>query len=99
MNNILVTGGAGYIGSHVVKQLGRAGMRAVTLDNLSKGQRDAVLCGSLVVGETIALFSWEVKQARLRLTVCRGRVLSRVRRHKAKDRDGLRLPVFMEETG
>lgn len=55
--------------------------------------------GSLVVGETIALFSWEVKQARLRLTVCRGRVLSRVRRHKAKDRDGLRLPVFMEETG
>ena len=52
MNNILVTGGAGYIGSHVVKLLGQAGMRAVTLDNLSKGQRDAVLYGSLVVGDT-----------------------------------------------
>ncbi len=49
---ILVTGGAGYIGSHVVKQLGRAGYEVVTLDNLSKGFREAVLYGDLVVGDT-----------------------------------------------
>ncbi|MGE0383597.1 MAG: UDP-glucose 4-epimerase GalE [Gammaproteobacteria bacterium] len=51
MNSILVTGGAGYIGSHVVRQLGASGRRVVTLDNLSKGFREAVTSGELVVGE------------------------------------------------
>ena len=49
---VLVTGGAGYIGSHVVRQLGEAGRNVVVLDNLSKGFRDAVLCGTLVIGDT-----------------------------------------------
>jgi UDP-glucose 4-epimerase len=49
---ILVTGGAGYIGSHVVRQLGEAGERLVTLDNLSTGFRSAVTHGDLVVGDT-----------------------------------------------
>ncbi|RMF96673.1 MAG: UDP-glucose 4-epimerase, partial [Gammaproteobacteria bacterium] len=49
---ILVTGGAGYIGSHVVRQLGEAGERVVVLDNLCTGFRSAVLHGELVVGET-----------------------------------------------
>jgi UDP-glucose 4-epimerase len=49
---ILVTGGAGYIGSHVVRQLGEAGERVVTLDNLSTGFKDSVLYGELVVGDT-----------------------------------------------
>ncbi len=49
---ILVTGGAGYIGSHVVRQLGEAGERVVVLDNLSTGFEDAVLYGELVVGDT-----------------------------------------------
>jgi UDP-glucose 4-epimerase len=49
---ILVTGGAGYIGSHVVRQLGEAGERIVVLDNLSTGFRQAVLYGDLVVGNT-----------------------------------------------
>jgi UDP-glucose 4-epimerase len=48
---ILVTGGAGYIGSHVVRQLGEAGERPVILDNLSKGFRSAVTFGDLVVGD------------------------------------------------
>lgn len=49
---ILVTGGAGYIGSHVVKQLGEAGEKIVILDNLSTGFEDAVLYGELVIGDT-----------------------------------------------
>ncbi len=49
---ILVTGGAGYIGSHVARQLGEAGESVVVLDNLSTGFRQAVLCGDLVVGDT-----------------------------------------------
>jgi len=49
---ILVTGGAGYIGSHVVRQLGEAGERVIILDNLSTGFRSAVLHGELIVGDT-----------------------------------------------
>ena len=49
---ILITGGAGYIGSHVVRQLGEAGERLVVLDNLSTGFRSAVTYGTLVVGDT-----------------------------------------------
>jgi UDP-glucose 4-epimerase len=49
--SILITGGAGYIGSHVVRQLGQAGEKVVVLDNLVKGFRQAVTAGELVVGE------------------------------------------------
>ena len=48
--NILVCGGAGYIGSHMVKMLGSKGCNVVTFDNLSSGHADAVLCGTLVQG-------------------------------------------------
>jgi len=50
--SVLVTGGAGYIGSHVVRQLGERDVRVVTLDDLSTGFADAVLHGELVVGNT-----------------------------------------------
>ncbi len=45
---MLVVGGAGYIGSHMVKLLSQRGHEAVTLDNLSTGYRDAVVGGTLV---------------------------------------------------
>jgi UDP-glucose 4-epimerase len=48
---VLVTGGAGYIGSHVVKALGNAGHTVLTYDNLSTGNRGAVLYGELIVGD------------------------------------------------
>ncbi len=48
---ILVTGGAGYIGSHMVKALGEKGYDVVVFDNLSTGNAEAVLHGRLVVGD------------------------------------------------
>lgn len=48
---ILVTGGAGYIGSHVVKALGKKGYDIIVYDNLSTGNRDAVKSGKLIEGD------------------------------------------------
>ncbi len=47
---VLVIGGAGFIGSHMVKMLGLQGCNVTTLDDLSSGHRDAVLSGELVQG-------------------------------------------------
>src|SRR4051812_31025080 len=49
---VLVTGGCGYIGSHVTRQLTEAGYRAIVIDDLSTGSRDALLHGEkLIVGD------------------------------------------------
>jgi UDP-glucose 4-epimerase len=48
---ILVTGGAGYIGSHVVKALGKKKHDLIIFDNLSTGHKEAVTYGELVIGD------------------------------------------------
>lgn len=50
-DTILVVGGAGYIGSHMVKYLRRHGFAAVVADDLSSGHREAVLGAPLHVGD------------------------------------------------
>lgn len=51
MKTILVTGGAGYIGSHVVRQLEKNNYRVIVFDNLSKGYKDFVKNSDLYIGD------------------------------------------------
>jgi UDP-glucose 4-epimerase len=51
MKTILVTGGAGFIGSQTVLELDRAGYFPITYDNLSAGHKEAVLAGEFVLGD------------------------------------------------
>jgi UDP-arabinose 4-epimerase len=53
MKTVLVTGGAGYIGSHACKALALAGYLPVTFDNLVFGHREAVRWGPLVEGDLL----------------------------------------------
>ena len=50
-HKILIVGGAGFIGSHMVMHLLRAGFQPIVLDNLSTGHRDAVSDAELIVGD------------------------------------------------
>lgn len=49
--SILITGGAGYIGSHVVSLLGEMGEDLIIFDNLSTGKKENILFGKLIVGD------------------------------------------------
>ena len=51
MLKILIAGSAVYIGRHMVKHLGQLGCAVTTLDNLSSGNRDALLRGEFVQGD------------------------------------------------
>ncbi|HYK18628.1 MAG TPA: UDP-glucose 4-epimerase GalE [Bryobacteraceae bacterium] len=55
---ILVTGGAGYIGSHTAKALAQAGLQPIVVDNLERGHREAVQWGPLIeadIGDRAAM--------------------------------------------
>lgn len=51
MGQILVTGGAGYIGAHTTKRLNAAGLETVVLDNLTTGHRDFARWGAFIQGD------------------------------------------------
>src|SRR5579872_161768 len=53
MTTVLVTGGAGFIGSHACKALAAAGFVPVTFDNLARGHADSVRWGPLVIGDVL----------------------------------------------
>ena len=53
MSDVLITGGAGYIGSHVCKMLAEEGHTPVTYDNLSNGNRDAIQWGPFEEGDIL----------------------------------------------
>jgi len=69
--NILVTGGAGYIGSHTCKALAAAGYNPIVLDDLSTGHGWSVKWGPLLVGDIgdPALVRRTIKRFGIRLTV------------------------------
>lgn len=79
---ILVIGGCGYIGSHMVKCLLEVGHQVIVLDDLSTGYRDSLLGGVLVVGncgdrarlvadssQAKRMFGWKPKYAELETIV------------------------------
>lgn len=66
---VLVTGGAGYIGSHTVRQLLKAGHEVIVYDNLSRGHREAVAGVPLVEGD---IRDGELLRATLRRYGCQG---------------------------
>jgi UDP-arabinose 4-epimerase len=67
MTTVLVTGGAGYIGSHACKALAQAGYTTVTYDNLSRGHAWAVKWGPLARGDLEPIvqtaWAWHRRQA------------------------------------
>ncbi len=67
---ILVTGGAGYIGSHTVRMLRARGRDVVVLDTLELGHRDALMGAELVVGD--------IRDRALVTEVCRSRSVTQV---------------------
>ena len=52
-NKILVTGGAGYIGSHAARECQRAGLEPIIFDNLSEGHAEAVAGLELIAGDVM----------------------------------------------
>ena len=64
-DSVLVTGGAGYIGSHIVAALARAGRKAVILDDFSNSSRAVVPRLARLVGEDVTLVEGDVRDGGL----------------------------------
>jgi UDP-glucose 4-epimerase len=62
---ILVTGGAGYIGSHTVVELLGAGYRVVVLDNLCNGSREALVRAAQIAGQPVPLVEGDLRDEAL----------------------------------
>lgn len=62
--NILVTGGAGYIGSHTVLELVCQGYDVMVIDNLTNGNREAIRRIENMTGKNIPLYVHDVQDAR-----------------------------------
>ncbi len=66
MKTILVTGGAGYVGSHCCKAFAHAGWRVVVFDSLYRGWRDMVKWGELIEGDILDRSALDAAVARVR---------------------------------
>lgn len=60
--NILVTGGAGYIGSHTVVKLQQAGHQIVVMDDLSNAREDVMDCISAITGKNPVFYQLDCKK-------------------------------------
>jgi UDP-glucose 4-epimerase len=65
MKNILVTGGAGYIGSHTVVELARAGFRPVILDNFSNSEKSVLDGLKAILGQDVKCYEGDYQNAGL----------------------------------
>ena len=63
MKSILVTGGAGYIGSHTVFLLLQEGYSVVVLDNLSNSSRESLLRVERLTGKTVTFIQGDIRDA------------------------------------
>ncbi|MEH6668773.1 MAG: UDP-glucose 4-epimerase GalE, partial [Psychrobacter sp.] len=64
-NKILVTGGAGYIGSHTCIALHEAGYEVVVYDNLSNSSREAINRVSTLIGQTVEFIEGDIRDAEM----------------------------------
>lgn len=61
MNNILVTGGAGYIGSHTVVELMKSGYNVVVVDNLSNSCEESIKRVEQITGKGVKFYNADVR--------------------------------------
>ena len=66
--NILVTGGAGYIGSHTVIELILSGHRAAVVDNLTNSSEESLKRAAEIVGQDIPFYKADIRDRAISLS-------------------------------